>query len=956
MCASKDQDAGAEAALEVLRRALAGRYLLRQEVGRGATAYVYLADDLKHDRPVAVKVLRRELVGRVGVERFLREIRLEARLQHPNIIPLYDSGEVDEVTYCVMPYVEGESLRSRLQRERQLAVPEALGIARDVASALAYAHSRGVVHRDVKPENILLSGDRALVADFGVARAIAAAGDDRLTDDGLAVGTPLYMSPEQASAGGVVDARSDVYALGCVVYEMLTGEPPFTGRTPQHVMLRHLHDPPVPLATLRPSVPPHVSQAVTTALAKVPADRFASALDFSRALESGTQTSGGAPAPPRSRRRWGWMLATGALVAAAGGMWWAARPEKPLDPNRIVVFPLRDGGRADGGASGADVATYIGHVLEGSDPLEWEEGRDLPEGNAGDLSAARASRIARSRGARFYVDGTVLREPDSIMVLLRLFDVAGDSMVTRAGRSGEPGTSAARLGALAVADLLPRLLEPGREVDVGGLRERRPGAITAFLQGERAYRRMRFPEALELYRRAVEDDTLFALAAVKGAQAASWLERHDEAEALTGVAERQIRLLPARYAEFVRGWRHFLGGRADSAEVHLRRVVALAPAWSEGWMALGEVYYHLLPERGPLDSLATAAFSEAQRLDEGFTPARYHAIELALVRGDLATARRLSSDLFRTPRDSTSSAALLLMLRCARGNLDAAGWRTAAGSNPAAVMEAAATLLSAPALQTCAERALRSVLAGDSVPDRYRANALFGLHALELSRGHGEEAARLAATPDGKAYHLDWLFLLEAAAGLAFSERAADLARAHGSEFDSMPSPLLWARGTWEARRGSRSAADAIAAILEARADTGDRRRDRLFADAVRAQALLARGDTSAGRAGLAAMKPSAGVQEIAWSLWEPLGIERLTLAEIALARGEHGEALRLASLLDAPAPFVYLIFRPVSLQIRLQAARGLKREDLVQAYEARMSAMGYRVEPNSEDRTLELN
>ena len=956
MCASNDQDPGAEAALEVLRRALAGRYLLKQEVGRGATAYVYLADDLKHDRPVAVKVLRRELVGRVGVERFLREIRLEARLQHPSIIPLYDSGDADEVTYCVMPYVEGESLRSRLRREPQLAVPEALSIARDVASALGFAHSRGIVHRDVKPENILLSGDRALVADFGVARAIAAAGDDRLTDDGLAVGTPLYMSPEQASAGGVVDARSDVYALGCVVYEMLTGEPPFTGRTPQHVMLRHLHDSPVPLATLRPSVPPHVSQAVTTALAKVPADRFASVLDFSRALESGIQTSGGAPPPPRSRRRWGWVLATGALAAVVGGMWWVSRPAKPLDPHRVVVFPLRDHGRADGGVSGADVATYIGHVLEGSDPLEWEEGRDLLAGNPGDLSPARASRISRSRGARFYVDGTVLREPDSVTVLLRLFDVAGDSMVTRAGRSGEPGTSAARLGALAVAELLPRILEPGRDVDVGGLRERRPGAITAFLQGERAYRRMRFPEALEFYRRAVEDDTLFALAAVKGAQAASWLERHGEAETLTGAAEQHIRLLPARYAEFVRGWRHYLSGRADSADVHLRRAVALAPAWSEGWMALGEVYYHLLPERGPLDSLATTAFSEAQRLDEGFTPARYHAIELALVRGDLATARRLSSDLFRSARDSTNSAALLLMLRCAGGGLDGAGWRTAARSTPAAVMEAAATLLSAPALQTCAEQALKSVLASDSVPASYRANALFGLHALELSRGHSEEAARLTATSDGKTYHLDWLFLLESAAGLAFSDRAADLARMHGSDFGSMPSPLLWARGTWEARRGSPSVADTIAAILEARAEAGDRRRDRLFAEAVRAQALLARGDTLEGRARLAAMKPSAGVQEIAWSLWEPLGIERLTLAEIALARGEHAEALRLASLLDAPAPFVYLIYRPVSLQIRLQAARGLKRMDLVQAYETRMSAMGYRVEPNSEDRTLELN
>jgi serine/threonine-protein kinase len=210
----KDQDLGAEATLGVLRRALAGRYLLKREVGRGATAHVYLADDLKHDRPVAVKVLRSALVGRVGVERFLREIRLEARLQHPNIISLYDSGEAEQVLYCVMPYVEGESLRSRLKREGQLPLAETLSITRDVASALAFAHGRGIVHRDVKPENILLSGDRALVADFGIARAIAAAGDERLTEDGLAVGTPVYMSPEQAGAGPTIDGRSDIYALG----------------------------------------------------------------------------------------------------------------------------------------------------------------------------------------------------------------------------------------------------------------------------------------------------------------------------------------------------------------------------------------------------------------------------------------------------------------------------------------------------------------------------------------------------------------------------------------------------------------------------------------------------------------------------------------------------------------------------------------------------------------------
>ena len=952
MGALKDQDLEAAAALEVFRRALAGRYLLKREVGRGATAYVYLADDLKHDRPVAVKVLRSELVGRVGVERFLREIRLEARLQHPNIIPLYDSGEVREahpgggegpsLPYCVMPYVEGESLRKRLRRDRQLSLPEALSITRDVASALAFAHGRGIVHRDVKPENILLSGDRALVADFGIARAIAAAGDDRLTEDGLAVGTPVYMSPEQAGSGGTLDGRSDVYALACVVYEMLAGEPPFVGRSVQNVILRHLHDRPVPLATLRPSLPPHVSDAVGIALAKVPADRFASALDFSRALETATVTAGSMASRARVRR-W-WPLAAGIAVLAALGTWWLAGRAEALEPNRVVVFPLRDHGQAAADASGEDVATYIGHVLEGSDPLKWEEGRDLVSatGTPGpDLSTEQAGRLARSRGARYYVDGSVLRGPDSVTVVLRLFDAEGDSLVRRTGRSGASGTSAARLGALAAADLLPALLEPGRKVDIGGLRERRPAAIAAFLQGERAYRRMRFPEALDFYHRAVEDDSLFALAAVKGAQAASWMNRSEEAEELAAQAERHLGLLPARYAEFVRGWTHYLAGRADSAGMHLRRAVELGPTWSEGWMALGELYYHMLPNQVPLDSLAAAAFAEASRLDPEFTPARYHLTELALVRGDLPGARRLSSVFRRSARDSANGAALLLMLRCAEGDLDAEGWRAAARRSYPEAMDAAATLAPAPGLRKCAEEGFEGVLASDSASEVYRANALLGLHVVKLGQGMHGAVRGLAATEEGQRFHLDWLFLLEAAAGIGFGPEAAELARAQGVDFRSMSSPLLWGRGTWEARRGDPRAAAAIASILSSRADSNGLTRDRLLADVVAAHSALAAGDTATAQARLAALEPTGNLEEITWSLWHPLAFERLTLAEILLARRSYPEAIRIASLLDAPAPFVYLIYRPKSLQLRLAAARGLGDRDLIRMYEARLSALG---------------
>src|SRR5436309_12726773 len=230
-------------------------------------ATVYLAEDRKHHRLVAIKVLKPELAGALGPERFLREIEIAARLNHPHILALIDSGESDGFLYYVMPYVEGESLREHLEREGQLPLEEALRIAREVASALSHAHSHDVVHRDIKPENILISGGEAVVADFGIARAIVAAGAETLTDTGLAVGTPGYMSPEQATGAMQLDGRSDVYSLGCVLYEMLAGHPPFLGTTAQEILARHSLDAVPPLRTIRPELPPALERVVLKALA-----------------------------------------------------------------------------------------------------------------------------------------------------------------------------------------------------------------------------------------------------------------------------------------------------------------------------------------------------------------------------------------------------------------------------------------------------------------------------------------------------------------------------------------------------------------------------------------------------------------------------------------------------------------------------------------------------------------
>ena len=294
-----------------LTAALEGRYVIERELGEGGMATVYLAHDERHDRPVAIKVLKPELAAVVGAERFLAEIKTTANLQHPHILPLFDSGEADSFLYYVMPFVEGESLRERIDRDGQLPVEEAVAITSRIALALEAAHGHGVIHRDIKPDNILLSGGEPLVADFGIALAVHEAGGGRLTETGLSVGTPHYMSPEQATGEQHVGAATDTYALGCLLYEMLTGEPPYTGATAQAILGRILTDDLRPVRSHRKSVPIHVDAAVQRALEKLAADRFARTSELADALANPSF-------------RWG-EPETGTVAAGTSGLWrlWA---------------------------------------------------------------------------------------------------------------------------------------------------------------------------------------------------------------------------------------------------------------------------------------------------------------------------------------------------------------------------------------------------------------------------------------------------------------------------------------------------------------------------------------------------------------------------------------------------------------------------------------------------------
>jgi serine/threonine-protein kinase len=369
---------------EQLKTALAERYVIERELGQGGMATVYLAHDVKHERMVALKVLRPELAAVIGAERFLQEIKVTANLQHSHILPLYDSGAADSFLYYVMPYVEGETLRTKLDREKQLGVDDAVALTRAIAAALEHAHKQEVVHRDIKPENILLRDGDPLIADFGIALAVSHAGGNRLTETGLSIGTPHYMSPEQAMGDRELDARSDVYSLGAVLYEMLTGEPPYTGSTAQAIVARVITEDPRPITLQRRTVPPHVADTVHKALNKLPADRFSSAAGFAEALVTPgyvtpTATQAGDAVAPA--RRWDprllalSTLAAAAVVLAAWG-WLRPAPSVPAaGPVRFALenssapIALNQGARLLDVSPDGSLIAYVGNDSVGGQAL-----------------------------------------------------------------------------------------------------------------------------------------------------------------------------------------------------------------------------------------------------------------------------------------------------------------------------------------------------------------------------------------------------------------------------------------------------------------------------------------------------------------------------------------------------------------------------------------------------------
>jgi tetratricopeptide (TPR) repeat protein len=612
-----------------LADALRDRYTLERELGRGGMATVYLARDLKHARPVALKVFHPELAAVLG-ERFVQEIRVAAKLSHPHILTVHDSGEAAGLLWYTMPVVDGESLRQRLRREGQLPVDEAVRIARTAAEALDFAHANGIVHRDIKPENILLFAGEPMIADFGIALALGRVGEERLTQTGFSLGTPAYMSPEQACAEPHLDGRSDIYSLGCVLYEMLAGEPPYTGPTPQAILAKRLSEPLPRLRTVR-EVPEALEQAIHRALGRHPADRFPTARDFARAIAEATSAATSAAAwvgPLRvSFSRTTKALTALLLLALAAGISWIAlvRHPPPAAPTQLAVLPFSVPGSGSFAYLAQGMVDLLSRNLNGAEALVTvDPGRVMSaagRGGLGTLDAERGRDIARRLGAGQYILGSVVPAGGQVRIQAQLYKQ--DSIVSPPIAQAAVEGDSAKLFEL-VDQLTAQLLvrrgqgQGARLAQTAALTTRSLPALKAYLDAERNLRAARYDSAISGFQRATEVDSSFALAYYRLAVAAMGVNRMgllgpamERALALDQrLSERDRRLLAA-FADLFRG-------TPDRAERQYREFLEGYPDDLEAQFQLGNLLYTYNAARGRSPAEAREQYMRVLQVDPRF--------------------------------------------------------------------------------------------------------------------------------------------------------------------------------------------------------------------------------------------------------------------------------------------------------------------------------------------------
>jgi serine/threonine-protein kinase len=618
------------------QEALADRYVVERELGRGGMATVHLARDLRHDRLVAIKVLRPELGLALGGERFLREIRLTARLRHPHILPVFDSGAVGAELWYAMPYVDGGSLRSRMHREGQLPLDDAVVLSRQMLAALAYAHREGIVHRDIKPENVLLEADEAVVADFGIARALHEAGGDRLTETGLSLGTPGYMSPEQVTGESEIDGRADVYAVGCVLFEMLAGRPPFTGATAQAVIAQKLIGTPPSIRAARPELSAAMDGCLARALAVTPAKRFATAEEFAQALEAAARAEGMSATRPIAdsflgagsrlgRRALLAGMALIAVVAVGALISRASTPAAPVSATRLAVLPFSVAAGPDLAYLGPGMVDLLSRNLDGAGEIRTlDAGRVLTalrKAEVGVKDAAQSLDVARALGAGQAVQGHVSAAGPRLRIHAEVVATSSDASppLSRATVEGDSAELFSLVDRLAAELLAERPQGPGfRLLRTAAFTTRSLSALKAYLKAEQHFRAVRPDSAIAGFRAAVDSDTAFALAAYRLSVAALWGNRAAQIDPALDRALRLADRLPPRDRALVGALDAFRRGTPDTAERRYRSILSDYPDDLEASAELGLLLFNYQPLRGRPRVEGGQTFQRVVELDPRF--------------------------------------------------------------------------------------------------------------------------------------------------------------------------------------------------------------------------------------------------------------------------------------------------------------------------------------------------
>jgi eukaryotic-like serine/threonine-protein kinase len=929
--------------LSRLETGLGDRYRILHLIGEGGMARVYLARDLRHEREVALKVLRPEIAASLGGDRFLREIRIVASLQHPNVLPLFDSGVAGdsasgtEVLWYVMPYVQGESLRAKIEREGRLSLEEVVRIGDDLAGALDYAHGRGVVHRDVKPENVLLSGGHAFVADFGVARAVDLAGTPGATAIGIAMGTPTYMSPEQAAGEADLDGRSDVYSLACVFYEMLAGTPPFGGVTPREIMAKHALEPPLPIRRERPDLSPVVEAALSRGLAKAPGGRTLRAADLVRELRPEATpiqvTSQRLPVVRRSRSRVVPVAVAGAALAAVA-LIWRARAPAPLVPpspsaSAIAVLPFTVRG-ADSLGLGEGLVGLLSTKLDGAGDLHSVDPRALLSYVARQAPTPsgpdQGRLVADHFGAGLFVLGDVLAVGGKLRLTASLYD---------ARRPGHTATTAAAEGPTDhVFDLVDSLASQllagwsGRESRLTGIAAvttRSLAALKAYLEGESAFRSGNFDAAVEGFQRAVAEDSLFALAWYRMSVAAEWLTRSDIAHEAAEHAVRLADRLSEHDRLLLQGLVVTRRGEGAEAERLFQNAVAIYPNDVEAWIQLGEVQFHYGPLFGRPVADSKATWQRVLALEPDFFAPLVHLVRIAAaerdgVQVDSLVRRAMALRPTAGPGDAGATRSERLELETLRAfsNKDPAGQaQVLAQLDSATDVTVSLSLWGVASFVGDWDGAARiaGLLAAPSRASWSRAASSIFLANLEEARGQTQAAKRhldIAAAIDPRA-------AAEARALLAAAPyRAADpgelaAARDAVARAPDTPEPppttsvvlsahhglhgdlRTYLLGLLDARLGNATRATKLARELEtlpAPANVGSLMPD--LARGIRAETASRRGRPAEVTAGFAGVRRETYYELATTSPFFAQARERFVQAEALVAQGRDAEATAL--------------------------------------------------------------